>query len=75
MALEDFVILSKTAFRSDRDYLFQQLVEAHSTNPDKMYDIWEYMQEEGHIPSQELVSEMMRILDQSGLSVPSGMSV
>ena len=73
VALEDFVLLSKNAFGCDRDYLFQRLVEAHSLNPYKMYDIWEYIQEEGHIPSQKLLSEMTKILDQSGLNVPSDM--
>lgn len=77
VALEDFVLLSKTVFESDcdRDYLFQRLVEAHSSNPDKMYDIWDHIQEEGHIPSQQLLSEMIRILDKSGLSVPTGMKI
>ena len=73
MALEDFVLLTKTAFKYDRDYLFQRLVEAHSSNADKLYDIWDYIEEEQHIPSKQLISEMTRILEENGLHVPDAM--
>ena len=70
VALEDFVMLSKNVFGCDRDYLFQRLVQAHSSNPEKMYDIWESIEEEGHSPSKTLSSEIATILKQAGLSVP-----
>ena len=70
VALEDFVMLSKNVFGCDRDYLFQRLVQAHSSNPEKMYDILESIEEEGHIPSKTLSSEIATILKQAGLNVP-----
>lgn len=73
VALEDFVMIAKTTIGCDVDYLFQRLVDAHDFNPDKMYDIWEYIQEENHTPSKELLIKMEQTMKEGGLDIPETM--
>ena len=73
VALEDFIMILKDTKHSDVDFLFQGLVDAHAFNPDKMYDIWEYIEDEKHTPSTELLSKMRKIMDGGGLTAPKTM--
>lgn len=73
VGLEDFIMIIKDTAGSDVDFLFQMLVDAHVFNPDKMYDIWEYIEEERHKPSKKLVSKMTTIMKEGGLSIPTSM--
>ena len=73
VALEDFIMIAKTTIGCDVDYLFQRLVDAHNFNPDKMYDIWEYIEEENHTPSKELLLKMEQIMEEGGLNIPETM--
>ena len=74
VALEDFVQLTKNIFGCDRDYLYRRLVEAHVSNPQKMYDILEYMEEEEHKPSKKLSADIATILRTAGLEVPASVA-
>ena len=73
VALEDFVMIAKTTVGCDVDYLLQRLVDAHNFNPDKMYDIWEYIEDENHTPSKKLLMKMEEIMEVGGLDIPETM--
>ena len=73
VALEDFVMIIKNTIGCDLDYLLHKLVDAHACNPDKMYDILEYIEEEQHLPSHELQSKMLNIIIDGGLNPPENL--
>ena len=70
VALEDFVMIIKNTVGCDFDYLLHKLVDAHASNPDKMHDILQYIEEEQHLPSHELQSKISNIFCESGLDPP-----
>ena len=73
VALEDFIVIIRNTLGCDIDLIYEKFVEAHSSDPYKMFDIWEYMQEDNHIPSQQLILKMMTIIQEEGLTVPDSM--
>ena len=69
-ACEDFVSASKNIFGCDRDYLYSKLVNTHQNDPDKVEEIWIIIQEEGHVPSDELKIQIANVLNKHGKTVP-----
>merc|ERR550539_52762 len=69
-ACEDFVAVTKNIFGCDRDYLYRKLVGTKKNDPDKVEDIWVLIQEEGHVPSDELKIQIANVLNKHGRTVP-----
>jgi hypothetical protein len=69
-ALTNLVTLSKGIFGCDRDFLYQQLVEACSQDAARVEDLWMEIQEEGHAPSDSLKLTIATALKEGGREVP-----
>ena len=69
-ACEDFVAVTKNIFSCDRDYLYSRLVNTNKNDPDKVEDIWILIQEEGHVPSDELKIQIAKALNTHDRTVP-----
>merc|ERR550539_1163239 len=69
-ACEDFVAVTKNIFGCDRDYLYSKLVNTKKNDPDKVEDIWVLIQEEGHVPSDELKIQIAKALNNHGRTAP-----
>ena len=71
VALEDFLMIVMNTINCDTDYLFHKLVDAHSCHQYKMFDILDYMEEQEHVPSKELLCKISSILRDSELEIPN----
>ena len=67
---EDLVAVTKSIFNCNRDILYLKLVDTLSSKPEKMEDIWLQIQEEGHIPSNNLLRSLAKVLEDNGKPVP-----
>ena len=57
------VKFSDKLFGADREYLYNLLVDKCKGHPKVMESVWEDMQEEGFIPSEELKAKMAKSFD------------
>ena len=57
------VKFSDKLFGADREYLYNLLVDKCKKHPKVMESVWEDMQEEGFIPSEELKAKMAKSFD------------
>ena len=69
-ACEDLVAVTKNIFSCDRDFLYSKLVNTNKNDPDKVEDIWILIQEEGHVPSDELKIQIAKVLSSHNRTVP-----
>ena len=75
VALEDFVMMMMNTVDCDVDYLFHKLVDAHKSNPDKMFDILDYIEEMNHVASKELKSKILKIIKDGDLEIPDTLKI
>ena len=75
VALEDFVMMMMNTVDCDVDYLFYKLVDAHKSNPDKMFDILDYIEEMNHVASEELKSQILKIIQDGDLEIPESLKM
>ena len=69
-ALEALVRLSKNLHSCDRDFLYQELVEAFKDDMPRVEEAWLEIQEEGLAPSDQLKIKIASALEAGGRSVP-----
>jgi hypothetical protein len=69
-ALENFTLFSRNVFDCDRIYMYRRLIEANSSDGDKLLDIWVMMQEEGVTPTEEIKKQLAKTLEKAGKEVP-----
>ena len=73
VALEDFVMIMLNTVNCDVDHLFKKFVDAHAGNPEKMFDILDYIEEENHSASMELKWKILKIIQDAKLEIPDNL--
>merc|ERR1712126_539298 len=53
----------------------QKLIDAHKSNPDKMFDILDYIEEMNHVASEELKSQILKIIQDGDLEIPESLKM
>ena len=67
---EALIGVSKRMHGGDRNMLFSKLLKLCSDDPDKIEDIWLQIQEEGFVPSNNLLVDLANCLKKHGRVVP-----
>merc|ERR1712117_650089 len=69
-AVEALVRLTKNLHGCDRDFLYQELVEAFHDDMPRVEEAWLEIQEEGLAPSDQLKIKIANALEAGGREVP-----